>query len=165
MNPFPAKLFDLVSAAVEQRLRVTLFGAAMTALGFGLTALFAALAIGFGAFAAYAALVAAQGQVASAMIVGGFCAGLALATFVVSAILSARRGAPAAPAQARAPADPLVEAIVAAVGAQDRLARALTRSAGVSTPTRLVVLALTCGLALGGLLGQRDAPKTGAPKA
>ena len=150
MSPAPAKLFDLLSDTVRQRLRPILFGAAMRAAGLGLTALFAALAIGFGALAAYAALSAAEGRVAAAMIVGGLCTGLALATF----LLSARRVAPSP-----VPADPLVDALLAAVASQDQLARAWTQAARVATPTRLVVLALGCGLAAGARLRKRSAPK------
>jgi len=116
-----------------------------------LTAVFAALAIGFGALAAYAALSAAEGPVAAAMIVGGVCAGLALATF----FLSTRRGAAVSPV----PPDPLVDALLAAIGAQDQLARAWAQTSSVVTPKRLVVLALVCGVTLGGRLRKRSIPK------
>ncbi|MBB4200337.1 hypothetical protein GGD83_004166 [Rhodoblastus sphagnicola] len=159
----PARLFDLLSAAVGRRLRAIALGAALKGLAFGLTALFAALALGFGALAAYAALSAAEGPVVAALIVAGLCAALALAAFVVLAW----RVAPAPPtpagaqanAQTNAPPDPLVEDLLAALAAQDQLARALTQSARVATPTRLVVLALSCGLAIGGQIGKRSAPK------
>ena len=86
------------------------------------------------------------------MIVGGLCAGLALGTF----LLSAWRGAPAPPT----PTDPLVDALLAAMGAQDQLARAWTKAARVATPTRLVVLALGCGLATGARLRKRPVSRT-----
>ncbi|MCW2318952.1 hypothetical protein M2322_004521 [Rhodoblastus acidophilus] len=147
----PAKLFDHLSASVAQRLRPILLGAAMRALALGLTALFAAFALGFGALAGYAALSAAEGPIAAAMIVAGLFAGLALTTF----LLAARRAAPPQPIQA----DPLVDAVLAAVGAQDQLARALTQAARVVTPTRLVVLALGCGLVAGARLRKRPIQK------
>lgn len=151
MNATSAKLFDLLSAAVERRLRPILHGAAMRALAMGLMALFAALAIGFGALAAYAALSAAEGPIVAALIVAGLFAGLALVTFV----LSARRAAPPQPI----PEDPLVDALLAAIGAQDQFSRAWTQATRAATPTRLVVLALGCGLAAGGLMRKRAAPK------
>lgn len=150
----PARLFDLLSAAIAPRLRALLFGAALRALAFGLMALFAVLAIGFGALAAYAALSAAKGQVVAAAILGGVCAGLALAILVV---LARRRRAPAPPPTRP---DPLIDALLATLCAQDQLARALTPSALIPAPTRLVALALSCGLAAGGLMAKRPLPKT-----
>ena len=93
MNPMP--LFDLPGVSITRRLRAILFGAAMTALAWGLAAMFAVLALGSGALAAYAALSAAEGPVVAAMIAGGLCAGLALAIFAIWAwrARAARRAA------------------------------------------------------------------------